>query len=1143
MLLVTVSGGFYWHRVVNGQYGPAINVVNGLYSSGSNIHIRVTANNNTYAVYLNGASTPATTLTDNTYLSGKVGLYDNSVSQTFDNVVVTEPTPAQSLSGVAKLLAGDGVADDQFGFSVSVDGDAAIVGAQFGDGLGPDTGAAYVFRRVGSSWVQEAKLTASDGAAGDLFGVSVSIDDDAAIVGANGDGHFGDLSGAAYVYRRVGSAWVEEAKLLASDGAIFDRFGSSVSISGDLVVIGSNGDDDLSTNTGFNSGAAYVYHRVGSAWVEEAKLLANDRTALDQFGRSVSIDGDAVIVGALYGDGLEVDSGAAYMYRRVGSAWVEEAKLLANDGAANDEFGFSVSISGDAVIVGARFDDGFGVNSGAAYVYRRVGAAWVEEAKLLASDGAANDEFGFSVSISGDAVIVGVLRDDDLGVDSGAAYVYHRVGSAWVEESKLLASDGETDDYLGFSVSISGAVAIVGVLGDDDLGTGSGAAYMVDMAVEITVTVPTVEASYNEQISIPVELSETTGADIVSAEVFTSYDGALLTALSVSTSNTLLTDNWSVETNIVQSNGTNIDTIKIAMATNNDVLVGTGTLINIDFQVADVRIPASSPLILEHVLFNDGTPGHATVNGSVILVGTDGTITSLPAQIIPRETITLTVVDTDADLDGAPGNDQVSVTVENTSNGDTVNLTLDEDGATAGTFSGTVDTEFGTSAVVDARLQAQAGDAIVSTYSDALDAAGNGPTDRAAQTDVLGGADGSVAITLVSQPGDPLYLQVTDADLNTNNVSAETASVTVENSRTLESFTVVLTEADLDDEVFFGSLPTTSGASTSTDMNTAEEDVVTATYDDVVTLVGDQQDRTAYDDVIDPWGDADDNEQLQAFDAAQVLLDVLSSGTHLTDLERRSANVDIDPVGSGINPYDASLILQKRVGLITTFEVQDPASTNHPLGAPASPKLVPEQRRLSLVTGDGYLSVFADEREDILSGDLTLEGIKGRVEMSAELASYLSASRATDDGLRIVFAGAEAVAGPGELLRIYGTASSAIELTDAVFNNGEITGTATGLTSLITPPTFALHPNVPNPFNPETTIRFELPHAAEVKLEVFDILGQKVRTLVTGALPSGTHSAVWHGRNDAGNPVGNGVYLYQIQAGEFTQRRRMLLLQ
>ena len=653
----------------------------------------------------------------------------------------------------------------------------------------------------------------------------------------------------------------------------------------------------------------------------------------------------------------------------------------------------------------------------------------------------------------------------------------------------------------------------------------------------IDVSIPDLTSPYAQQVIVPVQLSETSGTGIVSAEIFLCYDGDLLTPLSTDLTGTLAASGWSIQSNIEE--GGPIDTYKIAMATDDDVLFGAGTLVNITFQVADVRVPSTSALQLKHVLFNDGTPPNLATDGSLTILGTDGTIASLPATIIPRETVTVTVLDADLDTDGNPGTNTVVVTITNTNNTDTINLTLNEDGAIAGTFSSTYDTEYGAAATTgDLLIQADAGDPIVATYADALDGAGAGPTNRTATTNVIGGADGSVEITIVSQPGDPLYIQVTDADLNTNTGSAQTASVTVENNTTNDVFIVVLTEADDNDEVFFGSLPTTTGASTGTELGTAEDDLVTVTYDDVVTTVGDQQDRTDVNDVIFPWGDADDNDVLQAFDAAKILVHVLNS----SPIDEQASNVDIQPITSQINPFDASLVLQKRVGLIATFPVQDPASENHPQGTPASPKLVPQTLSLSLVAGEGYLSVHAIERGDLLSGDLTIEGISGRIEMGTELANYLSASRTTNDGIRIVFAGAEPTTGPGELFRIYGMAPGTIELTDAVFNNGNITGTASSLTSMVTPTTFALHPNVPNPFNPETTLRFELPHAAEVKLEIFDAIGQKVRTLVSGALQAGTHSAIWHGRSDAGVQVGNGVYFYRIEADEFTQMRRMLLL-
>ncbi|MCH8034369.1 MAG: PKD domain-containing protein [Bacteroidetes bacterium] len=211
-----------------------------------------------------------------------------------------------------------------------------------------------------------------------------------------------------------------EIKLTASDAAAGDLFGFPVSISGDRVIVGAGEDDDA----GFNSGSAYIFSFDGTSWIEEAKLNASDAAAGDRFGFSVSLDGNRVIVGAGRDDDAGFDSGSAYIFSFDGTSWSEEAKLIASDAAAGDLFGFSVSISGDRVIVCAVQDDDAGSSSGSAYVFRRNGTSWSEETKLIASDAAAGDQFGISVSISGDRVIVGAIRNDDAGTSSGSAYVY-----------------------------------------------------------------------------------------------------------------------------------------------------------------------------------------------------------------------------------------------------------------------------------------------------------------------------------------------------------------------------------------------------------------------------------------------------------------------------------------------------------------------------------------------------------------------------------------------------------------------------------------------------------------------------------------------------------------------------------------------
>jgi len=215
------------------------------------------------------------------------------------------------------------------------------------------------------NWPEQDKITASDGAAGDYFGYSVSIDGDYALIGAYYDGDNGPTSGSAYVFKRSGATWTEEAKLTASDGAVGDCFGISVSIDGDYALIGAYGNDD----NGDYSGSAYVFKRSGTTWTEEAKLTASDGAADDYFGRFVSIDGDYALIGAFADDDNGANSGSAYVFKRSGTTWTEEAKLTASDGAADDYFGCSVSVNGDYALLTAYGDDDNGVDSGSAYVF------------------------------------------------------------------------------------------------------------------------------------------------------------------------------------------------------------------------------------------------------------------------------------------------------------------------------------------------------------------------------------------------------------------------------------------------------------------------------------------------------------------------------------------------------------------------------------------------------------------------------------------------------------------------------------------------------------------------------------------------------------------------------------------------------
>lgn len=370
-----------------------------------------------------------------------------------------------------KLLARDGDVGDGFGLSLSASEDTLVVGT-FGRGF------AYVFNRDGGGiWSEQVKLVANGGAADDRFGWSVSVSDDTAVVGAHGDD---DGRGAAYVFMRDASgAWSEQAKLVASDGAEGDDFGFSVSISGDTVVVGAQRDADH----GGRSGSAYVFTRDESgAWSEQAKLVASDAAAEGFFGGSVSLDRETVVVGASGGDSNGFRGGSAYVFTREASGdWTEKAKLVASDGAANEGFGISVSVGGDTIAVGTFGNSLDGSLLGSAYVFARdADGVWFQQAKLLANEGVADLFFFWSVSVSGNTVVVGAEGNSDNG-DVGSAYVFSiDSGGLWAEQAKLLASDGTSNDTFGGAVSISGQTVFVGAWGDDENGTRSGSAYVFD---------------------------------------------------------------------------------------------------------------------------------------------------------------------------------------------------------------------------------------------------------------------------------------------------------------------------------------------------------------------------------------------------------------------------------------------------------------------------------------------------------------------------------------------------------------------------------------------------------------------------------------------------------------------------------------
>ena len=363
-----------------------------------------------------------------------------------------------------------------FGVSVSISGDLAVVGAFLDSNGGSSSGAAYIYERnLGglANWGEVKKLVPSDPDLSDHFGKSVSISGNTVIIGSPLDDDGGTESGSAYVFEKNEGGtnnWGQVKKIVSSDPAANDDFGNSVAISDDIIVIGEESD----SAGGASSGAAHIYYRnTGGTnnWGHLKKIVASDPAAVDKFGTSVSISGNNLIIGSPSDDDGAVNSGSAYIFNQnFGGAenWGEVKKLVASDAGAQDSFGSSVSISGNNVAVGASLNDDAGTDSGSAYVFsRNAGGSnnWGEVKKIVADDASLTDNFGVSVAISNEAVIVGAENDDEGGLDCGAAYVFNRDEGGvnnWGQISKLIPNDAGPLLSFGAAAAISENSLLVG---------------------------------------------------------------------------------------------------------------------------------------------------------------------------------------------------------------------------------------------------------------------------------------------------------------------------------------------------------------------------------------------------------------------------------------------------------------------------------------------------------------------------------------------------------------------------------------------------------------------------------------------------------------------------------------------------------
>ncbi|MFN0060414.1 MAG: immunoglobulin domain-containing protein [Planctomycetota bacterium] len=411
-----------------------------------------------------------------------------------------------------KLLASDAGVLDQFGYGVSLFGDIAVVGAATDLNGSDATGSATVFRRVADVWVEEQKLLALDGADADFFGSTVAYAGFDIVIGAPGANTVaGADAGAIYVFRFDGTTWQQVQKLLANDGAANVRLGHSVSTWGDLIIAGA----PHALVAGQVRGAAYVYRRSAGVWSQQVKLTATDGAEGDELGSSVAVSVDHAVIGARFDDDAGTNSGSAYVFRTFGFTWVQNAKLVAFDGVAIAEFGGAVAIDGLVAAIGAPLDDDSGGGSGSVYMYRKIGSAWTFEQKLVAFNGTSLDIFGYAVAVTGSELVVGAPLDNQFGTYSGSVYLFRLLGPTWEFIQKVAASDTVADDRFGYAVAANGVSVLIGSVLNDEAALNAGAAYVFDNVDCNNDAIPDVCLAPNPIITLaPVAAEVCVGASV-----------------------------------------------------------------------------------------------------------------------------------------------------------------------------------------------------------------------------------------------------------------------------------------------------------------------------------------------------------------------------------------------------------------------------------------------------------------------------------------------------------------------------------------------------------------------------------------------------------------------------------------------------
>ncbi len=322
----------------------------------------------------------------------------------------------------AKLVATPALPEDTLGGMVALKGDQAMLGVMRRDDKGKDSGAVVSFYRESNRWQQGQIITAPDAKAGDVFGQSIALTNNYLVIGAPREDSLGVDSGAVYIYQRKADTWHFNTKLIGSDGAAGDLFGISVAADGNTILVGA----DLHDEKAEDAGAVYAFVLEGNEWKQQAKLMASDGGKTDIFGVRVALSNNTALISARRDDtqALGKDAGSAYIFVRKGSIWTQHQKLTSPDGQADDRFGRGVALSPNTAIISAMNHDANGTNTGAVYVYTLTSEGWHYASKVLAEKSLPEDRFGWNVGLSNDVVAIATPNHDAKGQDAGAVFIH-----------------------------------------------------------------------------------------------------------------------------------------------------------------------------------------------------------------------------------------------------------------------------------------------------------------------------------------------------------------------------------------------------------------------------------------------------------------------------------------------------------------------------------------------------------------------------------------------------------------------------------------------------------------------------------------------------------------------------------------------